>query len=301
VAVFSVRHRRGLASEAVAIELNPRVRGRLWRLIERHDHSYETSDNGSWSTFYTSAAEETESRLGDVYGTETLPSPHGNGLRGLIQSGADAHVLDALEVYRQEVMSDSTFATDLNTMLREEGVPWQMIDGEVVLLDTAFAQELAERSTRSTAAAGFDGAMDELRHARSDVADGDHRGAIHNAGKAHESVMKALLSRDDGTAKKLAQDLDRAGYFDGLPKTLREQFIQQVLTALPWMRNKLGGHGQGEKAVDVPRPYAQLANDLASSYVHFLVSLKEEREGTASADAGGDFAKGIQQDDDIPF
>jgi hypothetical protein len=205
------------------------------------------------------------------------------------------------------------FVADLNQILSEEEAPWRMLDGEMVLLDETFARsELAARADLSIRRAGFSGVSAELRRARNHLADGDGRGAVHRAGSALESVMMALLDADRAKAAKLMQDLNRNGYFDGLPKELRERFLKQVLGALPWMRNELGGHGQGETPVEVPLAYAQLATDLAASFCHFLIELKLARDGEPQVEVAEsasirnntdtvDFSLAGSADDDIPF
>ena len=55
-----------------------------------------------------------------------------------------------------------------------------------------------------------------------------------------------FLAGGHGEAAKLLQDLNRAGSFDGLPTKLRERFVREVLEAMPWMRNNLGGHAHKE-------------------------------------------------------
>lgn len=52
------------------------------------------------------------------------------------------------------------------------------------------------------------------------------------------------------------------------------------------------GHGQRETAVEVPRPYAELAVDLAVAYVHFLITLRVSLDGREQEPArlSGDFS-----------
>lgn len=289
---FSKRHRRALGEERLKFEVDTPTRGRIRRLMDRHDFTYSRQMDNGWN-YDTSALEDLADNLRDLYGRDTLPSRTGTSLRALLEDGFEPYIFDALELYPGQLQPGSTFARELNQVLQEEGVPWLMIDGEMVQLDGEFAREqMALRAESSLGAAGFEGAAQELRTARNDIVDGDHRGAIHNAGKAHESVMKALLSQDHGAAKKLVQDLSHAGFFDGLPTHLREPFVKQVVGALPWMRNHLGDHGQGEKTVDVPRPYAELAVDLAAAYVHLLITLKVSLDGSEQEPArpSGDFS-----------
>jgi hypothetical protein len=45
-----------------------------------------------------------------------------------------------------------------------------------------------------------------------------------------DQLIKAMLSQK---------------YFDDLPEDIRSGFAEQVMKTLPFMRNKLAGHGQG--------------------------------------------------------
>ena len=67
------------------------------------------------------------------------------------------------------------------------------------------------------------------------------------------------------------------GYFDDLPDTIKNGFAEQVLKSLPFLRNKLAGHGQGAKVVDVPLVYGELAIQLAARFHNFLISKHIER------------------------
>jgi hypothetical protein len=142
--------------------------------------------------------------------------------------------------------------------------------------------------------------------------DGDVQGAIHEAGKSFESVAKALLGVTDKAAGDLVQLLSAAGYFDALPVDARSAFLKQVMHAVPGMRNKLGGHGQGREELVLPHAYGKLAVDLAAAVNLFLLELAVER-GDAQRDSetplehgsvvpeSGDFAAPPYADDDIPF
>jgi hypothetical protein len=55
------------------------------------------------------------------------------------------------------------------------------------------------------------------------------------------------------------------------------------MLALPWMRNRLGGHGQGRDTLAVGDPYARLAVGLAAVFNEFVVNLAIERDGSLVA------------------
>jgi hypothetical protein len=42
--------------------------------------------------------------------------------------------------------------------------------------------------------------------------------------------------------------------------------------SLPFIRNKLAGHGQGAEIIDVPAPYGLLAMQIAAALQNFLIS-----------------------------
>jgi hypothetical protein len=289
VTAFSKRHRRALADARLTVNLVSDVPQRVSKLLERHNQTYTAVTESNW-TYDTDTLDDLATDLLDVYGLDELPHPEGNG-RNIVQfvRGAPHQcVFDAVELFLPHVGDDERprFIGALNALLKEEGEPWRMLEGEMVPLDAEFARdELADRADGVIRAVGFDGAAAELRRARNLVADGDERGAVHRAGAAFESVMMAMLKREDGKAAKLLQDLLSEKYFKDLPVQMRQPFVRQVLGAMVWMRNNLGGHGQGEQTVEVPRAYAELATDLAATFSHFLISLQIEREGIAPNEA----------------
>ncbi|HUC06785.1 MAG TPA: hypothetical protein VMR96_01750, partial [Solirubrobacterales bacterium] len=279
MATFSKRHRRALTQGQRSVDLELTVRGRIWRLFERHSESYRATDETGWN-YDTDTISDVVDALFDAYGTQALPHVTvARDLHAFIQGAKGEEVFDAVELFVEHRKS-SEFVSELNNVLVEEDVSWRMLGGEMVLLDADFARdELAAKANGALQAAGFEGAIRELRRAREHLVDGDERAAIHSAGSSFEGVLMALLGRDEGTAKRLLQELTRGGYFDGLPTKLRERFVQSVMQALPWMRNSLGGHGQGAEAVEIPRAYAELATDLAAAFNSFLITIKLELEG----------------------
>ncbi len=320
MAAFSKRHRRALAEDGLEVRVGDIVRGRISRLFRRHAWAYSETDETGWR-YDTDTLEDLGRELRDLYGADHLPGDEeSRGFAVFVENAPPECIFDAVELFVSPMQDSATFVGDLNTILAEEEMPWRMLDGEMVLLDETFARsQLAARADESIRQSGFGGANLELRRARNHVVDGDGRGAVHRAGSAFESVMMALLDVDRGKGAKLLQDLNRDGYFDDLPVDRRQSFIREVLQALPWMRNELGGHGQGETQVEISRPYAQLATDLASALCHFLITLKLEREGNLSPDlsteatpeasspvhktpeTASDFSFTAGSDDDIPF
>ncbi|HEU5064033.1 MAG TPA: hypothetical protein VFT79_12920 [Solirubrobacterales bacterium] len=315
MAAFSKRHSRAIEDGRLKPEVSGTTRGRIRRLLERHNESYRTSTDTGFN-YETDTIEDLAGFLRDLHGADKLVAKGWNNeVEGLIEEGPASRVFDAVELFAG-MQSTANFVVGLNEIFSEEEEPWRMLNEEIVLLDEAFAHsELASRVHGAIEGRGFAGASQELQRARNRLVDGDGRGVVHSAGAAFESVMMALLEAERGKGAKLLQDLNRDGFFDALPKQLRQKFIREVLEAMPWMRNELGGHGQGGDTVEVPPPYAQLALDLAASFSHFLISLQLEREGETQSgvnSAGPDEAEVpvtvseeapfvASSEDDIPF
>jgi hypothetical protein len=283
----------------LVVDFDSATRGRIRRLLEAHNVSYRTSDETGWN-YDTDLLEDLRISLCDLYGTDALLGRKAERVPGFVERATGEQVLDGLELF--EAPNGATFASQLNEILTEEDSRWRMLAGEMMLLDEAFDRSrLAARADLSIAQAEFSGASAELRKARNRLVDGDARDAVHLAGSSLESVMMALLDADRGKAGKLLQSLGREGFFDGLPKELRQPFIREVMEALPWMRNELGAHGQGGTEIDIPTPFGELATDLASAFCYFLISLKLEGEGRATPDPAPPSQGATSQDPQEPY
>lgn len=322
MAVFSKRHRRALASDQIEVSLDERLRGRLWRVMDRFNESWSHTPypGDSWIET-TDDFEQATSALLDVSGESDLRV---DGVKVAIQgwvttNGPDAGVLDFVELFYLQVEESGrpTFVADVNRVLGEEDAAWRMLDGQFVLLDAVFVHEHVVASSQETLhSVRFEGAAQEMLSAQHDLTDQDARGAVHNAGKSFESTMKAALGQDAHlAAKPLIDAMQEVGFFDGLPEDLRGGFTSQVMLALPWMRNHLGGHGQGRDEQPLPEPYARLALGLAAALNEFIVSLAIGRDPSLAEEADervprpgevlvseADFLPvGPAGDDDIPF
>jgi len=212
MAAFSKRHRRALREKSLHVELPIVARGRINRLLERHNQSYHDSTETGWN-YETDTLTDLAGMLRDLYGSDRLPEEAGKGLTRFVERAPGEFVFDAIELFAP-LSENGAFVLELNNLLEEEEVPWRMLNGELALLDETFARsQLAARADESIRQSGFDGANLELRRSRHHILDGDGRAAVHRAGSAYESVMMALLEADRGKGSKLLQKLNQEGYF----------------------------------------------------------------------------------------
>jgi hypothetical protein len=275
--------------------------------MERYNESFQ--EEGS----YTSSLDQLEKDLLDAYGATSLQveRPKGTGFSYWVRYGPAYGVLDAVEGYQRHIPDWGSFRSELNDILKEEEATWRLLDSEFVLLDSVFVHEhIVARSQSALHSVRFSGAAQEMLNAQSALVDGDGRAVVHNAGKSLESVMKAALDKDHLSAQQLTDALLEEGFFDDLPEDQRGGFAKQVVGALPWLRNRLGGHGQGRETQPVSEPYARLALGLAAVFNEFVVTLAIERDSSlvqSSAPQGTEtiteqsFLPSGSANDDIPF
>jgi hypothetical protein len=151
--------------------------------------------------------------------------------------------------------------------------PWRLSDGEFFKVDRDFiGARLAQGAHDTLAANQFAGAADEYAKARLELGSGDAKDAIFYAGKSFESVLKVLTGLDHLNADRLLKEMTSQGYFNDLPESVRAGFADQVMRAFFFLRNKLGGHGQGSDILEVPTVYAELAVQLAAAFHNFLIA-----------------------------
>ncbi len=86
-----------------------------------------------------------------------------------------------------------------------------------------------------------------------------------------------------------------------MPETIRAGFMDQVLRALPFLRNKLGGHGQGEDIVAIPPAYGDLAIQIAAAFQNFLITKHLERAPAPRPEPEPSAPAKLPADDDLPF
>jgi hypothetical protein len=294
VTLFSKRYARALGERRLSVSLPRRLRARAWSEMDRRNvsFSYRPDPDDQWLE-HSHLLAELEGDLKREYGEDSLMCRNQGDigwvpcdLAGFITSGKHAQVLDAIELYT-ELLGKMTspdarkdFQAEINRIFSEQTAPWRLSDGQFFQVDTEFMAMHLESAQEMLHARGFAGALSELREAQNDLTAGDYKGSIHNACKAYESAMKTILGMEAGSASTLVRKMKEEGYLDDLPESARSSVSQVVLMSLPTLRNKLGGHGQGEEVVSVPRPYAEFAVGLAACLTTLCVEMRTAREGS---------------------
>ncbi|RHO42160.1 MULTISPECIES: hypothetical protein [Coriobacteriia] len=194
------------------------------------------------------------------------------------------HLFDLIELQYEELSDDAEngkggFRGEINKVLREQDIPWILVDGRLVKIDPKqFEQDLklktlGEMKELKDACPLYQGAYDELRKAIDFLGRGDYAEAVINAEKSYESVLKVILGSESETeaANGLTKRLLEAGKLS-LPVGLKPEALQSsVLMSLPIIRNKAAAHGSGATGREMSGPMANLAVNLACALNTYLI------------------------------
>lgn len=299
--IFSQRYARAIRNGALTVELPDVARKKLAEAMASHNHSVgvRRDPNDGWvdnSDVVSEAATylKTEYAWDEWPGEKVSTSDSRQPLFALVWHGAGENVLDAIEVMHSGLTEDRRgyFSTHVNRIFDVEDCPWRLVKAECIKLDADFVgSDATQLALQSLAAGQFAGPADEYSKAAREQASGEVKNAIADACKSFESTLKILTGLEQANADRLVKGLVASGYLDDLPENVRSGFGGAVLMALPFIRNKLAGHGQGGQVVNVPQCYGALALQIAAAFQNFLISKYiEEHPPNADPLARIDFA-----------
>lgn len=168
------------------------------------------------------------------------------------------------------------FKKELNELFESLEVNWILLDGRMIKIDSEQfefeikVKTLQELHKLKEDESKFQSSYDELYNANHSLKKGDYPEAINWAGKSYESLLKVLLDTNQGNASNLIQK-----YIEELirlPENANVNgFKDNVLMALPYIRNNFSAHGAGSSNVEIDKPLANLAVNLASALDTYLV------------------------------
>lgn len=174
---------------------------------------------------------------------------------------------------------------ELNERFQQYSLGYKFID-ELIRVDTEFLQaEAVEPAIQLLRNESFIGAEEEFFKAHKHFRTGHYDESIIFANRAFESTLKTICEKrnwkydKNASAKKLISVVLEKGL---LPKFMDMQLnqVQSLLeSGIPTIRNKLGGHGQGEEVREVPEHMASYALNLtATTIVMLMHSFMDKRK-----------------------
>ncbi len=211
-------------------------------------------------------------------------------------------VLDALEIsfrmvdkftrnfeYLSERHYDeraSAAIDELNKRFSEHSVGYQFENGQIIRIDSKLLHSDVIKPVLSLLKDKyFAGAEDEFLKAHDHYRHQRNKEAIAECLKSFESLLKGICDKNrwtyssKDTAKKLLEIVFEK---ELIPEYLQSEFtsLRSILeSGIPTVRNRVGGHGQGNEKVDVPSHLVAYSIHLTASSILFLVECEKDFGG----------------------
>lgn len=174
---------------------------------------------------------------------------------------------------------------ELNARFREAGLGYELIDGKIIRVDSQFLHsEVVKPAIGFLNAKIFAGAQDEFLGAYEHYRHGNYEEALVDALKAFESTMKVILTENDktyapgDTASKLVLACTKAGLIPAYNETQLTSLSNVLISGIPTLRNKNGGHGQGETLRTVEPEVVAYGLHLTAAAIVMLAGLEAKRD-----------------------
>jgi hypothetical protein len=191
------------------------------------------------------------------------------------------YIGDDLPRYKESVnivMEPTEAIDELNIRFKEHGVGYQFESNAIIKLDSTFVHSEITKPTLSLLwNLRFEGANDEYLKAHEHYRHGRNKECLTECLKAFESTIKIICSEkgwefnQTDTASKLIKIC-----FDNnlVPSFTQNQFssLQNLLVSgIPTIRNKVGGHGQGQVPQIVDDGMTRYGLNLTGTNILFLI------------------------------
>lgn len=186
------------------------------------------------------------------------------------RNGADAHVTECLQ--------------ELNERFKEAGCGYELIDGKIIRIDSQLLHsEVVKPAIAFLNGEEFAGPRDEFLGAYEHYRHGNLEEALVDALKAFESTMKVILTANGktygalDTASKLVLACSKAGLIPSYNESHLTSLENVLISGIPTLRNKNGGHGQGEEIRTVEPEIVAYGLHLTASAIVMLAGLEAKR------------------------
>ncbi|SDT05057.1 STM4504/CBY_0614 family protein [Winogradskyella sediminis] len=216
-------------------------------------------------------------------------------LNFLLQSNDNDRVLDVIELtfrfvdrviredreysyYAKPKIKPDDSISELNDRFKEQGIGYSFEAGEMIRVDSTYVHSEITKPTISLLwNRKFQGANEEYLKAHEHYRHGRNKECLTECLKTFESVMKIICKEKEwefnktDTSRKLIQICFRN---ELVPTFTQNQFtsLQNLLeSGIPTIRNKLGGHGQGQTPQKVDDEMTRYALNLTGTNIIFLI------------------------------
>ena len=203
----------------------------------------------------------------------------------IFQAITDIGVLQLGDPKLNATMTPDRAVKDLNQRFLENGLGYAFTDGDDAQLirkdNEHLHQEAVLPALHLLHEQGFKGANDEYRSAHEHYRHSKYKECLNDCLKAFESTLKTICQKRGWSFQPTdtAKILIKTCLDNGLLPSFADSHLTALRTNLegtiPTVRNKLGGHGQGETPVTVPKFYAEfMLHDTAATIVFLVEAFK---------------------------
>jgi hypothetical protein len=189
----------------------------------------------------------------------------------MFRSNADVHAAECL--------------AELNERFKEAGLGYELIDRRVVRVDSQLLHsEVIKPAIGFLNAEEFEGPRDEFFGAYEHYRHGFYEEALVDALKSFESTMKVILTLNEksydksDTAAKLVGKCSKAGLIPSYNESQLQSLENLLISGIPTLRNRNGGHGQGEEIRVVEPEIVAYGLHLTASAIVMLAGLEAKRD-----------------------
>ena len=170
--------------------------------------------------------------------------------------------------------------SELNVRFKENGVGYAFEGGQIIKIDSNYTHsEIIKPTIKLLTNEKYKGANDEYLKAHEHYRHGRNKECLTECLKAFESTMKVIciekgwIFNQTDSAKKLIQTCLQNNL---IPSYLQHQislFQSLFESGIPTIRNRLGGHGQGQDIQTADDEITRYCLNLTGTNIIFLIEL----------------------------
>lgn len=185
---------------------------------------------------------------------------------------------DIIPVHPSNQLKIDKAITELNERFKEEGIGYAFEGGKIIRIDSTYIHtEITKPTIFLLQNRKFQGANEEYFNAHKHYRHGRNKECLAECLKAFESTMKVIcqekgwIFNQTDTSKKLINICMKN---ELIPSFMQEQIrsLQNLLeSGIPTIRNRLGGHGQGQIPQKVDDEITRYGLNLTGTNIVFLI------------------------------
>jgi len=163
----------------------------------------------------------------------------------------------------------------INDLFNLDKIGYEIVNEKIIRKDSEFLHEQVIKQTINLLYTNdFKGPLVEFQKALDHYLMKEYKDTIQEANKSFESTIKSVLTKRDIS-------FNQSGSADLLLDVLSNNkiipaYTKPMFQGLPKLRNNESAHGQGIDPKEINQSYAELALNLAGSFIVFLINRYQE-------------------------